>query len=46
MKVRFDFTLDDMVDVTERATARSRLIRYWRSQSTVVMSASPRHLPM
>src|SRR3954468_622706 len=37
MKVRFDFTLDDMVDVTERATARSRLIRYWRSQSTVVM---------
>jgi len=37
MKVRFDFTLDDMVDVTERATGRSRLIRYWRSQSTVVM---------
>jgi hypothetical protein len=37
MRVRFDFTLDDMVDVTERATARSGLIRSWRSQSTVVM---------
>ena len=37
MKVRFDFTLDDMVDVTERATARSGVIRSLRSQSTVVM---------
>jgi hypothetical protein len=37
MRVRFDFTLDDMVDLTERATARSGLIRSWRSQSTVVM---------
>jgi hypothetical protein len=37
MRVRFDFTLDDMVDVTERATARSGVIRSLRSQSTVVM---------
>jgi len=37
MKVRFEFTLDDMVDVTERATARSGLIRSWRAQSTVIM---------
>jgi hypothetical protein len=30
MKVKFDFTIDDMVDVAERAMSRSPLVRTWR----------------
>ena len=36
MKVHFDFTVDDMVDVTERATGRSALVRSWRWRSTAI----------
>ena len=36
MKVQFDFTIDDMVDVSERATGRSALVRSWRWRSTFV----------
>jgi hypothetical protein len=39
MKVHFDFTIDDMVDVTERATGRSPLIRSWRWRSTAIACA-------
>ena len=38
MKVAFDFTLDDLIDASERTLARSRVARGWRSQA-VWMSA-------
>jgi hypothetical protein len=36
MKVHFDFTIEDMVDVTERATGRSAVVRSWRWRSTAI----------
>src|SRR5712691_6174505 len=36
MKVRFDFTLDDLVDAAERGTANSKLVRSWRWREMVV----------
>ena len=32
MKVRFEFTLDDLVDASERTVIRSRAVRGWRWQ--------------
>jgi hypothetical protein len=37
MKVEFDFTLDDLVDVTERAGARSGVMRSLRSQGLILV---------
>ncbi len=39
MKVRFDFTLDDLVDAAERGTANSKLVRGWRWRETIVAAA-------
>jgi len=36
VKVAFDFTLEDMVDASERTLARSRVVRGWRSQAVWV----------
>ena len=36
MKARFDFTVEDLVDTTERGLGRSRLVRSWRWRSTLV----------
>jgi hypothetical protein len=33
VKVAFDFSLDDLVDASERTLARSRVARGWRSQA-------------
>jgi hypothetical protein len=38
VKVAFDFTLDDMVDVAERAANRSRTVMGMRSQARLVVS--------
>jgi YcxB-like protein len=39
MKVRFEFTLDDLVDVVERASGRSRVVRSIRWQGLVISVA-------
>src|SRR3954468_7197171 len=36
MKVAFDFTLDDLVDASERTLSRSRVARGWRWQAVAV----------
>ena len=36
MKVRFKFTLDDLVDAAERGTANSKLVRSWRWREMAV----------
>ena len=36
MKVKFDFTLDDLVDAAERGTGHSKLVRAWRWREMVV----------
>lgn len=36
MKVKFDFTLEDLVDVSQRSLARSRVARSWRWQGYAV----------
>lgn len=38
MLVRFDATIDDVVDVTMRAQRQSKAIRMWRWQSAITMS--------
>jgi hypothetical protein len=38
MKVRFEFTLDDLVDASERTVARSGAVRSWRWQGMVSSS--------
>jgi len=38
VKVKFDFTLDDLVDVTERATGRSNVMRTLRLQGVAIVS--------
>lgn len=37
MKVKFDFTLDDLVDVSERASIRSRVMRSLHSQGLIIV---------
>lgn len=37
MKVKFDFTLDDLVEVSERASARSRVMRSLQSRGLIVV---------
>ena len=36
MKVKFDFTLDDLVDAAERGTANSKVVRGWRWREMIV----------
>ena len=36
MKVKFDFTLDDLVDAAERGAASSKLVRGWRWREMIV----------
>ena len=36
IRVRFDATLDDFVDATQRLTARSRLMKGWRWKDTAI----------
>ena len=39
MKVKFDFTVDDLVDSSERAVARSGVARSWRWQGMLASCA-------
>jgi hypothetical protein len=36
MKVKFDFTLDDLVDAAERGAAHSKLVRAWRWRDMIL----------
>jgi hypothetical protein len=36
MKVKFDFTLDDLVDAAERGAAHSKVVRGWRFRDMVI----------
>ena len=39
MKVKFDFTLEDLVDAAERGMASSKLVRGWRWREMIVTAA-------